>query len=91
MPCIEIEEGANLDEPSVGKSESGQLDYASEDDENLYGNKGGIGGWWKGGYGKDNIEEQKVDSQIKKNKKRKNKKIVQDERPGAKLVKPKPF
>ena len=41
IPCVEIEDGVNLDEPSTGKSETGQLDYAAESASHDNGNGNG--------------------------------------------------
>ena len=82
VPCVEIEPGTNLDEPSVGKSDRGQLDYITDDEEyedDSGGRDKGRGGYDKGrgGYGRS----------IRKLRR----KIVDDKRPGAKLKKPTPF
>ena len=72
---MEIEPGTNLDEPSVGKSDRGQLDYITDDEE--YEDDSGGRGKGRGGYGRS----------IRKLRR----KIVDDKRPGAKLKKPTPF
>jgi len=74
VPCVEIEPGTNLDEPSVGKNDVGQLDYITGDDEYEDEEKGGGGhDKGRGGYGRSGSTRAK---------------IVDDKRPGAKLKKP---